>query len=268
MSCFLKIFLLHFFSALCFFSAMTAALQPPSAWCSDNTARTVEKSVEASIHTRQASQQELEQWEEERQQLLISYETLMQEQESLRIRNEVLNKELSRRRDAVEALKVRQQENERITREILPFLQTLYEELNEFVMGDTPFLQEERQQRMTRLARVMADADVSIAEKYRKVTEALFVEAEYGNTIEVTREKIEIAGSGVEVLADIIRLGRLSLFSLTLDQSTAAYFNVVERNWIPLNPEHIKTIHAAIEMGKKQRTVEILSMPLGKIQIR
>lgn len=262
MSCFYKKI-----CVLSFFYAMGLALHSPEAWCSDNTARIVEKSVETSIHTRQESQQKLDQWEEEKQQLLLSYEALLQEQEELRTRSEALKQELSRRQKEVGALKIQHRQNQGITREILPFLQSVYGELNEFVLEDTPFLKEERHQRMARLGRIMADADVTVAEKYRKLMEALFVEAQYGNTIEVTREKIAMGSSGVEVLADILRLGRISLFALTLDQGAAGYFNVVEQKWLPLDSRHVRAIHAAIETGKKQRTVEMLSMPLGKIRI-
>lgn len=264
----MEVFVSYYFKIglIGFLYFMVIAPLLPSAWCSDKTAQTVEKSVETSIHTRQKSQQELDQWQQEREALLFSYETLLQEQEFLRTGNEVLKEELTRRREAVDALKKQQQENEKLTREILPFLQTVYGELNGFVKGDLPFLEEERRQRMERLSRVMNDPDATIAEQYRKVMEALFVEAEYGNTIEVTRDKIIIDGSDVEVMADIIRIGRVSLFSLALDQGSAAYFNVVDNRWIPLNSEHVRSIHGAVEIGKKQRTVEILSMPLGRLQ--
>ncbi|SLM29691.1 conserved exported hypothetical protein [Desulfamplus magnetovallimortis] len=238
------------------------------AYAGDTTAEIAESSVTKSIETRQATQQEIDKWEEEKLQLQAEYDNLMQENELLAATQKVLSLEVAQRRENVESLKVQQNENEEIERELLPFLESLYAELNEFVLQDTLFLREERRGRMAGLARVMEQIDLTIAEKYRKLMEALFIEAEYGNTIEVTREKIDIGGNGEEIVADIFRLGRISLFALTLDRNEAASFNVAQHKWLPLNPIHIPAIQSAVEIAQKQRSVEILAMPLGSLKVQ
>jgi len=67
------------------------------------------------------------------------------------------------------------------------------------------------------------------------------------------------------VLADIFRLGRISMFALTLDNRKSAFYDVAKRKWSALDDNYLDTIKDAVEMANKQRTVEILSMPLGKI---
>ncbi len=238
------------------------------AYANDTTARVVESSVAKSIETRQATQQTLDKWDGEKQAIMIEYEILIQEQEILISSNKALTLELAQRRQSVEDVNRRQQENEEIGRELLPFLETVYSQLNEFIFQDTPFLHEERQDRLLRLTKVMENIDLTIAEKYRKLMEALFVEADYGNTIEVTREKIDIGGNGEDIVADIFRLGRLSLFALTLDRREAVSYNVAQHKWLPLNPMHIPAIQSAVEMAEKQRSIDILAMPLGTIRVQ
>ncbi|MBW2011938.1 MAG: DUF3450 family protein, partial [Deltaproteobacteria bacterium] len=73
----------------------------------------------------------------------------------------------------------------RISEELIPYLEDVYNRLAALVENDPPFLREERQNRIKNLRKVLDDDQVSASEKFRKMTEALFVEAEYGNTVEV-----------------------------------------------------------------------------------
>ena len=65
---------------------------------------------------------------------------------------------------------------------MLPLLNVMLGELQSFVEKDVPFLQEERQKRLTKLSALVDRADVSVAEKYRQILEAYLVEVGYGRT--------------------------------------------------------------------------------------
>ncbi len=156
---------------------------------------------------------------------------------------------------------IKKKESQRIKNEIEPFLHSVNLRLKDFIRTDTPFLKEERQVRSNRLGLVLDDMDVSISEKYRKVMEALFIEAEYGNTIEVYQDKVELNNN--ELLGNVFRLGRISLFFLSLAQQTPAYFSMAEGNWIPLHTSFASSIHSAIEMGVKRKPVALINLPVG-----
>lgn len=85
----------------------------------------------------------------------------------------------------------------------------LIKELHDFVAADQPFSARSGT-RLTRLVELRDDPEVPVSEKFRKVLEALLVETEYGNTIEVYQETINTGGG--EMLVDIFRLGRVGLF--------------------------------------------------------
>ncbi|GAB6146974.1 DUF3450 domain-containing protein [Desulfocicer niacini] len=230
---------------------------------SSQTAESVKKKVDNSIVTRQNTQKKQDQWEKEKAGLLITYEQLKEQNVLLKETHKALTKEENAHNTLLENLKSEKNAHEKIQREMLPFLQEVQSSLNALVSNDPPFLSEERKNRLQKLAAIMEDIEISIAEKYRKVMETLFVEAEYGNTIEVTQDKISLSGN--EVLADIFRLGRISLFALTLDHKTAGVFNVAENQWTPLAAEYLSPVIAAVEMGSKRRTVEIISLPIGQL---
>ncbi|WP_459918805.1 DUF3450 domain-containing protein [Desulfocicer niacini] len=235
----------------------------PSGGESADTAQGFKKPVEQSIETRRESQKKLEQWEQKKARLIAEYEQLKKENKVLKESNGRLSTEATGHRELVESLVEQKQANLRIQKEMLPFLKETQAALEALVTDDPPFLREERTVRLEKLRSVMDDLEITIAEKYRKVMEALFVEAEYGNTIEVSQDKIDVAGN--EVLADIFRLGRISLFALSLDGQSAARFNVAANKWDPLGDAYVQPVHAAVEMGKKRRTVEIFSLPIGKL---
>lgn len=235
----------------------------PSGGQAADTAQGFQKPVEQSIETRRKSQKEMDQWEQEKGVLIAEYEQLKQENKVLKETNERLSTEADGHKELLESLVGQKQASLRIQKEMVPFLKQTQANLEALVTNDQPFLQEERKIRLERLRTIMDDLEITIAEKYRKVMEALFVEAEYGNTIEVSQDKIDIAGN--EVVADIFRLGRISMFALSLDGQSAARFNVAANRWEPLEKEYTQSVHAAVEMGKKRRTVEIISLPIGKL---
>ena len=83
----------------------------------------------------------------------------------------------------MESLRRQLDEVAHIGREILPLMSRMIDTLDQFVALDMPFLPEERRKRVDGLRELMARADVTISEKYRRVLEAYQVENEFGRTV-------------------------------------------------------------------------------------
>lgn len=238
---------------------------PLAGWCQTGTVTDIKQPVTQSIQRLQKSQKEQDQWDQERTQLLRAYEQLQQENETLLSDN----KDLTSKKISLQALALtlskQKQASARLQKELFPFIEDLYARLDRLISNDPPFLKEERRNRLKILEKTLHDPEISIAEKYRTVMEAVFIEAEYGATIEVYQDKITM---GTEVvLGNIFRLGRVSLFFLTLDQKAAAYYNVSQKRWQPLPEDNLMAIRSAVEIGQKHRSVELLSLPLGKLSV-
>ncbi len=241
-------------------------LLPCLTWSQTNIADKVIQPVEHSVLIRQKNQKQRDKWEQEQSDLVLMYEQLQQEHE--RLVSET--RDLTAREQGQKALNLALLEQKkaslRIQKELFPFVQAVYARLSTLVTEDVPFLKKERATRMTSLARVINDPKVSVAEKYRKVMEALFVEAEYGATIEVYQEKVLIGTEAT--LGNIFRLGRVSLFFLSLDKQSCARFNVAQNSWQPLPEDHLPAIRSAVEIGARKKPVELLSLPLGCLAIQ
>ncbi|MDY6854579.1 MAG: DUF3450 domain-containing protein [Thermodesulfobacteriota bacterium] len=245
------------------FAALLIVVNLASSQAEDGVTDKIEKQLDQSITTRQQSQKELDQWEQERIRLQVEFEGLTRKNEALVLQDKTLKKQVAARKAMNASLIEREQESRKIAQEIIPFLENLYIRISEFIALDVPFLSEERKGRINRLKKVLSDMEVGPAEKFRKFMETLLIEAEYGNSIEVYQEKIMIENE--EILGDVFRLGRISLFFLSLDQTLPAYYNVADKKWTVLDDRYAADIHAAIEMGSKRRATELLCLPLGKI---
>lgn len=219
--------------------------------------------VAKAIDTRQKTQKTQEKWEVDQAKLVAVYEQLKTENEQLTAAHKHLSKEAARQIDANKAMADEHLEALRIQNEMAPFLQGVTARMEDLTDLDAPFLHQERTNRLARLHIIFDDPEISVAEKYRKTMEALYVEAEYGNTIEVYQEKIIM--DNTEVLGNIFRLGRVSLFFLSLDRTRAGVFNISDNQWKPLDNDHVPAIAGAVDMAAKHRPVEVLSLPVGRL---
>jgi len=223
----------------------------------------IEGPVQKAIDTRQTTQKAREKWDGERETLVAAYERLKVENEQLTGVRDRLSKDVARQEKTNEALAAEQQEAQRIQIEMTPFLTAVAERMDDLVTGGAPFLARERTNRLARLRTILDDPEISVAEKYRKTMEALFVEAEYGNTVEVYQEKIMM--DNTEVLGNLFRLGRVSLFFLSLDRGTAAVFNVADGQWTALDGTYVPAVAGAVDMAAKHRPMEVIALPVGHL---
>ncbi|MBU1344184.1 MAG: DUF3450 domain-containing protein [Proteobacteria bacterium] len=234
--------------------------------CQASRTEDVKQPVEQSVKIRQETQRETDQWEQEKAKLIYLYDQLKAEHEALATENKTLSSAESEAETLNLKLLKQKQESVRIQKELLPFLNNLYARLATLVSNDTPFLKEERALRLQNLEKILASPEVTVAEKYRKVMEALFIEADYGNTIEIYQEKVLINNEAV--LGDIFRLGRVCLFFLSLDQTSCAYYNVTQKNWTPLEKESLAAIRSGVEIGQKRKPAQLLALPLGRLAVQ
>jgi len=227
----------------------------------------VEKQIEAPVHRAvqldQTTQAEQSQWRDEQEKKNRVLEDLEKQIKAL-----AAQKQHQTDRQKILTARIEQKTQQladiaQISAQISPFLDQLLGKIQVLFHQDLPFLQEERSRRLETLDALAHDPKVLVSERFRKIMEALMVEAEYGQTVEVYQQTIDL--SGQDTLVNIFRLGRLSLFYQTLDKQQCGFFNIAEKDWNPLNTEHLKAIQAAVDMGSKRKPVEILDLPLGRI---
>jgi hypothetical protein len=104
----------------------------------------------------------------------------------------------------------------------------------------------------------MDQADVEVAEKYRRIIEAYRIEGEYDQTIVAWSGPIDQARQ--ERTVDFLRIGRVALYNVTLDRSAAARFDPGARAWVALDRRWVDAIDQATRIAHKQAPPNLLDV--------
>ena len=239
--------------------ALVAGLALAPLAAADPLTRAIE-TESATIKAAVASQNKIDTLSDETRRMLDEFRSLSREAETLERYNSYLEKLIASQQSEKESLIEQLDEIETTQREIVPFLLRLLDSLEKFVELDIPFLPEERGNRIAELKEMMLRADITNAEKFRRIMEAYQVENEYGHTIEAYRADLELNGLVSDV--DFLRIGRLALFYQRLDGSEAGAWNRVAKRWEALPDTYRTPIRNGLRMARKQTAPDLLIIPV------
>jgi biopolymer transport protein ExbB len=144
--------------------------------------------------------------------------------------------------------------------DLTPLLLRMIDSLDKFVALDLPFLQQERRERIASLRRVMTDASVPQAEKYRRVLEAYRIEADYGRSLGAERMQLQF-GESTKVV-EVLHLGRVALYYLTLDGREAGCWDAPAKQWRELKDRYRGAIREGLKIAHETAAPEILILPV------
>ena len=229
----------------------------------ENPAAVVEKQVEKAIETRRQTQKQEDAWAADKARLRAEFAALEAENKQLVTLVKELRQQVAHRKSALAAIQTESLEIKRTSAELVPYLEELLEDLEAEIERDLPFLKTERRRRIQTLRQNLGDERTTVGQKFQDVMDAVMAEVAYGNSVDVYQKKIEMDQRSI--LVDVLRLGRLSLFCQTPDRRTTGYYNTASGLWQPLSPQHNEAIRSAIEIASRQRSTELLALPLGKV---
>jgi hypothetical protein len=207
-----------------------------------------------------AAQREVDRLSDEAQQMADRYRQALTDAESLTKYNEHLAVQVKSQADEVTSLRRQLTEVETTDREIQPLMQRMVETLEQFVSYDVPFLLEERKQRVETLKQMMARADITISEKYRRILEAYQIEMEYGRTLEAWEGKLGEGDAAKTV--EFVRLGRVSLMYQTLDGDETGYWDAQQGAWVE-DGDYRQAVREALRVAKKKGAPDLLRVPVA-----
>ena len=206
-----------------------------------------------------ASQARVNQLDDETQSMLMDYRDTLRETEVLRRYNEQLELQIKAQEQEMVSIQDQINEIERTNREIYPLMQRMVDTLTQFVSLDVPFLMEERTKRLATLRETLARADVSTAEKYRRILEAYTIEMEYGRTLEAYEGKL---GEGETArTVNFLRIGRTTLAYQTLDGDETGYWDIDQKAWVE-DSGYDKAVTDALKVARKQIAPDLLIAPV------
>jgi septal ring factor EnvC (AmiA/AmiB activator) len=238
-------------------TAVLAAL-----WVSPAATQTLEGVLSAQAEVDKAaaaSQQRINEVQDKTQDALGKYLQAVAEADSLRKYNEQLGTQVKSQREEIASIERQLVEIETTVREVQPLMQRMVETLEKFVGLDVPFLLEERSKRVAGLKEMMARADVTISEKYRRILEAYQIELEYGRTLDAYEGKIGQGDAAKTV--EFVRLGRISLMYQTPDGKETGYWDQAQRTWVR-DDDYQHEVKEALRVAKKIGAPDLLTVPV------
>lgn len=227
------------------------------------TAGALDEAIDTQVDTdiaAQESQEKIDNLADETTDMVAEYRDVLRQTQSLQAYNDQLEKLVDSQRSELESIGFQLKNIETTQRDIVPLMTKMIEVLEQFVALDIPFLQEERNNRIVALKTMMGRADVTLSEKYRRIMEAYQVETEYGRTIEAYQA--ELSGDGDSRTVDFLRIGRVSLYYLTLNGMEAGVWDAATQQWQPLSDDYLQPIADGLKVARKQLPPDLLVLPL------
>jgi len=225
----------------------------------------IQGKVVQAIEVRQQTQKKEDVWARKKAKLVARYRSLKANKKHLEKLKRKIERALNSQKARVAELERKTKESGRIREELQSYLESVVTQLEEFIKKDLPFLLKERTNRIVSIKKILARVEVPAAEKYRRVMEALQVETEYGRTVKVYQDTIELDEKAV--LVDVLRLGRLSLFCQTPDGRVVGHYDRAAGKWVSLPSGYRRDINRAVEMSRRERTIDLVRLPIGRISV-
>lgn len=189
------------------------------------------------------------------------YKNVLKINEGLEVYIGLLQKQLDDQRAELADIEKSIQDVSLIERQIIPMMMSMIDSLEQFVSLDVPFLMEERTKRVAGLRDLMERADVTSAEKFRRVVEAYQIEGEYGRTIEAYKGVASIDGKDREV--DFLRIGRTALLYQTIGRDQTGMWNKEAGQWETLPAEVYRNqVTKGLKVARKQVAPDLLILPI------
>ena len=173
--------------------------------------------------------------------------------------NQQLDKQQLQQQKKLQSLATNMVNVREVRMELMPLMHEMVQVLTLFVHNDIPFLWQERQLRLTELKNLLDNPNVSVADKYRRIVESYQIETEYGDTIETWQAQLPLSTENKAV--QLIKVGRIGLYYLTPDHTTAGYWDNDVRTWKTLPESWLTRIQQAYQVADNKTVPTLLSLP-------
>ena len=224
---------------------------------------TINLSVESSNLSVDA-QEKIEELDEISKKLYFDYKDTLNEYKALKSYDDQLSKIIDAQFAEIANINNQIDSLDDINIDILPLLKTMTDTLRKVINIDIPFLKEPRIDRVNNLDELLLRADITTAEKFRKVFEAYQIEANFGKTIENYPGYIVL--NGAEVAVDFFRLGRLGLYYRTPNGKETGFWNLNTNDWSHEGSSLDDDIKVALDISNRQSPPNFITLPLKPVE--
>lgn len=219
----------------------------------------INQSVNATVQAERA-QQQIDNLDAERGELFADYRATLQRIQARRLYVERLEVYLQSQANQIDDFRLQIEGVDDIVGELEPMLQEMVDALEQFIRLDTPFLLEERLERVARLRETLDLNDVSPGEKYRQIMNAYAIEMDHGRFVKSWEARLE--GAEGNPMVDYVLFGRVAWTYLTKDERQAWMWNTDTGAWERLPDAYIEDIRQAMRIAQDQASQDLYRGPV------
>ncbi len=243
---------------------LLACLGAGSALAQD-TVREIEQEGIQRTGDGRAVQQQVDKLHSESRDLVDEYYAHLKLVDGLKLYNAMLQRQLENQAEEISILQTSIAEVATVERQILPIMSRMIDGLEQFIGFDVPFLMQERQDRVMDLRALLPRADVTVAEKTRRVMEAYQIENDYGRTIEAYRGKLDLASASFD--ADFLRVGRVALMYRVVGSDDIGFWDQQGKQWVPLSSGRWRRyVDQGLKVARQEIAPELISVAIDPAQ--
>ncbi|MFB9217244.1 DUF3450 domain-containing protein [Vibrio sinaloensis] len=207
-----------------------------------------------------ATQQRIDESDERIRQLRQEIEQLKRQNSDLEVYQRHLNALIKSQADEVASLNEQLSNVAQTKQGLVPLMYHMIDGLKRFNDESMPIKQQQRITRIENLEALMAQSNVSEAEKFRLVLEAYLIEFEYGNKLGVYQDQIEIEGTLRDV--QVLHLGRLALIARSEKNGLYWLWDQNNNQWLAYDSSHTQSLNRAYEVASQRIAPELITLPI------
>ncbi|MEE2690977.1 MAG: DUF3450 domain-containing protein [Pseudomonadota bacterium] len=219
---------------------------------------------EAAAKEGKASQQRIDQLDDQTASLLNDYRANLKQLEAARRYNASLERQIEGQNRDIAQLREDIDNVSGLQRAMQPLMEDMLNALEQFIDADMPFDIVDRTDRVNRLRGIMSDSQASAAQRYRLIVEAYQIENEFGRTIGAYQGSIDVNGETLS--GDFLRIGRLSLMFKTPDDSVLKIYDSTQKAWVNLDRSALPALRLGLRMAREQVAPDLLPVPVKPAQ--
>lgn len=145
---------------------------------------------------------------------------------------------------------------------VVPLMYQMIDGLKTIVENDKPIKQQARLARVNKLETMMSQADISDAEKFRRILEAYQIEMDYGTKLAAYQAKITLADNKV-IEVNVLHLGRIALVARSLNGSHYWSWNTATKQWQVIDASEGANIDKAFAIADNQIAPSLITLPIS-----
>lgn len=215
--------------------------------------------AKASTAASAASQQRVENLDDEAEQMIREYRAILQQKDNVALFVDRQDIQLRKQESEIESLNKQLGTVEQIKQGMIPMMLNMTVAIEDSIKSDIPFRLDERLARVERIKEVLADPDVSPAEQYRQVLNAFKVEVSFGQGID-SYEGAHPEKPGNVV--NFIRFGRVAFVYMTKDEAEIKRYNMQTKSWEALDGNVALQMRQAIRIAKGESAPGVVTAPV------